>query len=80
MSDNEQDEMLEMSEYQLTLLAMKAFLFIHKNNQETDEKLLANIIAWFELMSAESELEVTEVEMEPDGDVEYINPNRNKMN
>jgi len=59
-------ELDDLSERELTLLAMKAFIFLKKKKQVTDEQLLGDILMWFEIMTFGSDLpKITEVDYEP---------------
>ena len=46
------DELEHLDTMELTMLAMKAFLFVKKNKPEiSDEQLLSDILNWFEIMT-----------------------------
>jgi len=53
----------DLDEHELTLLAMKAFLFMKAEGKIIDGNLLRDILTWFEIMTFDNDLpEVTEVD------------------
>jgi hypothetical protein len=66
MTDEKTDDLSKMDEFDLVLLAMKAFLYIRKEAKATDEQLLRDILHWFDLMTERVDwIEVEDVEYCP---------------